>query len=236
MSVTDVQRDIRRTRALRVAAFLAAALNAVMLAVNTPHGGLVALILAPFSAAAVIGCVVMIVRQTRLIGRWRRALGTLALAEAASIQPSLIRPAAGAPTPAMSVRESVLRRVARRPYRPPLTPEDWRQLREMEIELGWEPSEPPATVAEPARPARKGAPRAAREDEDTPAGGTGGTGQIQITYYPPETGSAPMTGPGGRWHPVSELPEHDAKAAEHFEALHRLLPALRGTGRRPGHH
>ena len=65
MSVTDVQRDIRRTRALRVAAFLAAALNAVMLAVNTPHGGLVALILAPFSAAAVIGCVVMIVRQTR---------------------------------------------------------------------------------------------------------------------------------------------------------------------------
>lgn len=78
-----------------------------------------------------------------------------------------------------SVHEGILRHVARRPYHPPMTPEDYRRLREMEIELGWELSEPP----------------------------------------PPAVG-APMTGPGGRWRPVSELAGDDDKAAGHFAALH----------------
>jgi len=246
MSVTDVQRDIRRTRALRVAAFLAAALNAVMLAVNTPHGGLVALILAPFSAAAVIGCVVMIVRQTRLIGRQRRTLGTLALTD--SLRPGLAGPPANAR--AMSVRENVLRRIARRPYHPPMTPEDYRRLAELETGLGWEPTEPPAELEVPAErcecgkcdgshkgPAMRwfrdtrrwgpdqawsrhpfvpacadcGAPRPMDAGPDCPG--------CMVPKTAPETVSAPMTGPGGRWRPVSELPEHDERAAEHFAAL-----------------
>jgi len=209
MSVTDVQRDIRRTRALRVAAFLAAALNAVMLAVNTPHGGLVALILAPFSAAAVIGCVVMIVRQTRLIGRQRRTLGTLALT--GSLRPGLAGPPANAR--AMSVRENVLRRIARRPYHPPMTPEDYRRLAELETGLGWEPTEPPAELEVPAECADCGAPFPMDAGPDCPGC------RNMVPKTAPETVSAPMTGPGGRWRPVSELPEHDERAAEHFAAL-----------------
>lgn len=53
-------------------------------------------------------------------------------------------------------REAVLRRVARRPR---MTPEDYRHLREMEIELGFEPSEPPASVWVPVQPARWQPPR-----------------------------------------------------------------------------
>ncbi len=46
-----------------------------------------------------------------------------------------------------SVHEPLLRRVTHRPRRT-MTPDDYRRLREMEIELGWEPSELPATLTE----------------------------------------------------------------------------------------
>jgi hypothetical protein len=53
-----------------------------------------------------------------------------------------------------------LRRRERELNRPHMTPEDYRRLREMEIELGWEPSEVPATVAAPAQPVRSFAEQA----------------------------------------------------------------------------
>jgi hypothetical protein len=84
----------------RVIIVLAAVLNAFMLAANVAIGSLLAL--ASAAAAAVIGCLLMIVIQTRQIGS--------------------------------------LRARARDLNRPRMTPEDYRQLREMEIELGWEPS------------------------------------------------------------------------------------------------
>jgi hypothetical protein len=200
MTVSDVQHSIRRTRALRVAAFLAAALNALMLAVNVAGGSLLGLILAPFSGAAVIALLALIVAQTRMIGTFRR-------------------------------REREL-------SRPRMTPEDYRRLREMEIELGWEPSDPPADAEAPVT----ASPRQARVDG-------GGCRCLEcrrrqnearmralIIAPKPDLGnpqadrdmrdlreleansagspSAPMTGPGGRWHPVSELSERDAMAAD----------------------
>lgn len=47
------------------------------------------------------------------------------------------------------VRESALRRMAHRPRRT-MTPEDYRRTRELERELGWEPSEPCMPVEVPA--------------------------------------------------------------------------------------
>jgi hypothetical protein len=95
---------------LRVVIVLAAVLNAFMVAANVAIGSLLALL----STATVIGCLVVIVVQTRLIGTMR-------------------------------LRERDLNR-------PRMTPEDYRRLREMEIELGWEPSELPASVTAPVAP------------------------------------------------------------------------------------
>jgi hypothetical protein len=118
----------------------------------------------------------------------------------------------------------------REPARPRMTPEDWRRLREMEIGLGWEPSETPADAAEPARPARRTDPPAGCECGHCDGSHEGPAMSWFRDTRPseppaPETGSAPMTGPGGRWRPVSELAEHDARAAEaaeHFAALARV--------------
>lgn len=206
MSVTDVQRSIRQTRRLRVAAFFAAALNALMFAVNVTGNSLLALILVPFSAAAVIACLALIAWQTRMIGTFQR-------------------------------RERELSR------RPRMTPEDYRRLREMEIELGWEPSNPaPETrQGEPPVPQLPAADafEAFLSEQYTRT-------RASIIAPKPDLGnlqadldrdmrdlaeleansagspSAPMTGPGGRWHPVSELAGRDARAAEHFAALGRL--------------
>jgi hypothetical protein len=104
-AVTDVQRHIRRMRACRVVIVLAAALNAFMLAVDITSGSLLALL----SATAVVGCLLLLVKQTRLIGTMQRQKRELS--------------------------------------RPRMTAEDYRHLREMETELGWEPSEVPATEA-----------------------------------------------------------------------------------------
>jgi hypothetical protein len=189
VSGTDVQRRIRQTRVLRVAAVCCAALNAFTLAVNVAGGSPLSLILAPFSGAAVIGLLALIVAQTRMLGTLRR-------------------------------REREL-------SRPRMTAEDYRRLREMEIELGWEPSEPPASVAEPAPTTRETALPAACEcghcdgSHEAPAMRWFRDTRRPLPGEPPapETGTAPMTGPGGRWRPVSELAEHDVKAAEHFAGL-----------------
>jgi hypothetical protein len=203
MSVTDVQRSIRQTRRLRVAAFFAAALNALMFAVNVTGNSLLALILVPFSAAAVIACLALIAWQTRMIGTLRQ-------------------------------REREL-------SRPRMTPEDYRRLREMEIELGWEPSELPTDVKAPvaATPRESHCFECALRQNEARM-------RASIIAPKPDLGnlqadldrdmrdlreldansagslSAPMTGPGGRWRPVSELPELAALAAEHFAALDRV--------------
>jgi hypothetical protein len=205
MSVTEVQRSIRQTRRIRVAAVLAAALNALMLAVNVAHGSFLSLISVPFSATAFIACLSLIVWQTRLIGTYRE-------------------------------RERELRELAR----PRMTPEDWRRLREMEIELGWEPSEPPADVEAPvtASPVRDDGECRCLECRkrlllsrikarnsaigDRIAEVERKIDQIESGSTAPETAPAPMTGSGGRWYPVSELAEHDAVATEHFAALARV--------------
>jgi hypothetical protein len=101
-----------------------------------------------------------------------------------------------------------LRRRERELNRPRMTPGDYRRLREMETELGWEPSEPPpgAELPPAAVPGRITAVAG-------PLPGVAalcGSGSL----------SAPMTGPGGRWRPLSELPK--AKAAEHFAQLARV--------------
>jgi hypothetical protein len=117
-----------------------------------------------------------------------------------------------------SVHEPLLRHITGRPH---MTPEDYRHLRELETELGWEPSEAPAPEAElPAESPHAACDcgecdDAAREFDEqlreqviasqgippamAPAAmlALGGAGTL----------SAPMTGPGGRWRPVSELPE-----------------------------
>ena len=186
----DVQRRIRQTRRLRVAAFFAAALNALMLAVNGAGGSLLNQILAPFSASAVIACLALIVWQTRMIGTLRR-------------------------------REREL-------SRPRMTPEDWRRLRELEIGLGWEPSEPPADeIAARAALADRMLAATMASVSACECGHCDGShegpamGWFRDTRRPApgEGEGAPMTGPGGRWRPVSELFERDAQAAEHFAGL-----------------
>jgi len=135
-------------RMFRAAFAVLAVLSTLTFAANVALGSFAALASVPGIAV----CVLMIVRNTRLIGSLRLQERELA--------------------------------------RPRMTPEDWRQLREMEIELGWEPSEAPALEAGQTPPAKV----------------TGGT-LTAFTGPLPDTAalSAPMTGPGGRWRPLSEL-------------------------------
>jgi hypothetical protein len=175
----------------RVVIVLAAVLNALILAANVAWGSLLT---TPFSAAGVIACVVVIVMHTRRIG--------------------------------------ILRARERELNRPRMTPEDYRRLREMEIELGWEPSEVPASVAELA-PGFTPPPALTLPvtDTTTMADFELGVAWLYATLGMPPApeaeaeqaeppSSAPMTGPGGRWHPVSELPEVKAAiAAAHFAEL-----------------
>lgn len=123
--------------------------------------------------------------------------------------------------------EPLLRHIAHRPSHPPMTPEDYRRLREMEIELGWEPSasdEPPL----PETSAERDVQRAMRELARAEAGRERAYREAKARHHEPSAPAgegAPMTGPGGRWHPVSELAERDAQAAEtaeHFAALARV--------------
>lgn len=241
-AVTDVQRHVRQARVTRLAAVLGVARLAAVLGV-----ALVALSfavgpspeLAP-TATVITTLLLLAVTQTRLIGTLRR-------------------------------RERELNR-------PRMTPEDYRRLREMEIELGWEPTEVPGSLAsggmvalEPRKPAAcecgKSAEEHAREwDEQVIAKATWDDvayaseasehfAQLArvglnhcLSYCPicagrlnalmrasilapePDLGdvrgdlkrdlrdlsdldgagsgpAAPMTGPGGRWRPLSELPE-----------------------------
>jgi hypothetical protein len=178
----DVQRSIRRTRAIRRAAILGAALNAFALAVNLADGS--ALAFAP--AAGIVALLVLVVMQTRLIGDLR-------------------------------TRERELNR-------PRMTPEDYRHLREMETELGWEPSEVPESLAaagavalEPREPAAcdcgKSQEEHAREwDEQV----------IASQGIPQATGPA-LAGTGSlsaktAWDDVA----YASEASQHFAALARV--------------
>jgi hypothetical protein len=195
---TVLRRSVRRTRRYRLALVLAAALNGLALAANVAWGPAA---LAFLPAAAIVACLVLIVMGTRLIGR----------AQALTLTRELSRPR--------------------------MTPGDWRRLREMEIELGWEPSEVPASVAELA-PGFTLPPALTLPVTDTTTMADFELGVARLyatlgTLYgtlgmPPAPeaeqaeppSSAPMTGPGGRWHPVSELPEVKAAiAAAHFAEL-----------------
>jgi hypothetical protein len=309
--MTGVQRSIRRARTIRVVAVPAAALGAPLLAVTLIAGSPLVPVLAPAQAVCIVTLLVLIVAQTRQLGTLRR-------------------------------REREL-------SRPRMTPEDYQQLREMELELGWEPSEVPE--AAPATPPRmNGRPKPPCRKSDLSVSGphgphgywsrhyvfwrecpgwepseppltapepspvlalppavilpvTGmtamadfeagvarfsatlsGTGSLSAaagtctcppdacapvgvrTYVPggmvirycsacgkrippledERPSSAPMTGPGGRWRPVSELPERDARVTEHDAMLAAegrescivplVLPDLRGAGCRVGDH
>jgi hypothetical protein len=101
-----------------------------------------------------------------------------------------------------------LRRQERELNRPHMTVADYRHLREMEIELGWEPSEVPASVAELA-PGFTPPPALTLPvtGMTTMADFETGIARLSATLSGTGTPSAPMTGPGGRWHPVNELPE-----------------------------
>jgi hypothetical protein len=229
MTVTNLQRSIRRTRGLRVGVVLAVALNALILAAEIALGSL--LVIVP--AACIVALLVSLVAQTRMLATLRR-------------------------------RERELEELSR----PRMTPEDYRRLREMEIELGWEPSESPdpplpetgakrdaqhrePVAPHPYLPGVCAHPPGVRTYVFTPQGAGPvsaycGTCGLRVAGQPEQSprtdelvrqqiiasqgipparsvpGGAPMTGPGGRWHPVSELAEHDARAAEHFAALGRL--------------
>jgi hypothetical protein len=196
--VSDLQRQIRQMRVFRAAFAALAVPHTFMFVADVAAGS--------FAAVSLVFCVLMIVRNTRRIGTLR-------------------------------ARERELNR-------PRMTPEDYRQLREMELELGWEPSEPdmPARpqprplsdsgvvqLADPARlcgqPAdgdqcRECEQRLKRTELTA-------TGPFPDTTALSGTGSlsAPMTGPGGHWRPLSELTAENEvrlKATEHFAALARV--------------
>ena len=161
-AVTDVQRRARQMRMFRAAFAALTALNALILAADVAAGSLAALL----AAAAVAFCVLMIVRNTRLIRS--------------------------------------LRLQERELNRPRMTPEDWRQLRELEAELGWELSELPASMAKPAQPARSFAEQAKVVENSVRLTAAGSVSMASLLSGT-GTLSAPMTGPGGRWRPLSEL-------------------------------
>jgi hypothetical protein len=205
VSGTDVQRSIRRMRAIRVAAFFAVALNAFILAANVVWGSL---LLASVSAACVIALLALVVAQTRMLGTLRQRERELS-------------------RPRMTAEDyRRLRELeAELGWELTATPADvadYRRLREMEIGLGWEPGDPP----EPARPSLPVACECGKCDgsHEGPAmrwfRDTRRPDPVQGEPPAPAAG-APMTGPGGAWRPVSELFERDARAAEHFAGLDR---------------
>jgi hypothetical protein len=121
-----------------------------------------------------------------------------------------------------AVQTSTIRRwkaEARELNRPRMTPDDYQRLREMEIELGWEPSEPPAPEAELPAESPQAACDCGKCGEYARHFGHPCEQVIASQGIPPAmapaamlalggagTLSAPMTGPGGRWRPLGELP------------------------------
>jgi hypothetical protein len=117
-----------------------------------------------------------------------------------------------------------LQRRQRELNRPRMTPEDYRQLREMEIELGWEPIEPACDCGKSQEEHAREWDEQVREQVIASQGippltATGSMSAGPAALSGTGSLSAPMTGPGGRWRPVSELPERDARVAEHDAIL-----------------
>jgi hypothetical protein len=132
----DASQQIRGARIARALCVVPAVILTVLFAVHLASGALVLATMNGFTAALFVVPVVLATARIRIM---RRTLTQ--------------------PTP--SVRESVLRHIAHRPRRT-MTTEDYRQLRKMELELGFEPSETP-TPAERATATAEAADRAAKE-------------------------------------------------------------------------
>ena len=118
MSGNDVQRQIRGARVTRALFAVPAVILAVLSAVRLADGAVFLGVLSTLAAALFV---VSAVLTTARIGLLRKTAA---------------RTGASLPPPA---REAVLRRIASRPRRT-MTPGDYRRLRELEAELGWEPS------------------------------------------------------------------------------------------------
>lgn len=120
MSDGDVQRQIRGARISRVLFTVPAVILAALFAVHLAAGAVFTGILSAIAAALFVVSAVLTTARIRLLRKMLARTG-------ASLPPS--------------ASETVLRRIAHRPRRA-MTPGDYRRLREMETELGWEPSGP----------------------------------------------------------------------------------------------
>jgi hypothetical protein len=139
-----------------------------------------------------------------------------------------------------SVHEPLLRHITGRPH---MTPEDYRHLREMEIELGWEPSEMPTPVErssrEAATPVTPAPPRYCTCAEPSlvevrvPESATSvasycaacgrATGTLTATGTVTLSGTAALSGSGtlsakATWDDVA----YPSEAAQHFAQLARV--------------
>lgn len=191
--MTDIERSIRRTRKTRVAVVLLAVLNALALAWNVASGSALAFV----PAACIAALLVLIVVQTRLIGILQRTRHLNWRADQLELA-------------AKAVRENAQRSCAHANAEPVdllLTGERVAWVCpdcNAELPAGWSPSVTvPAAVL-----SLSGAGAISARELSVPAAPVGE--------------GAPMTGPGGRWRPLSELPVPGDVAAEHFAALARV--------------
>lgn len=127
MSMREAVRASNRIRVLRVAMAPFLARHLALAALDSAAGRYLLVLVNVACALTLVGVVAL---QTCLIGRIEKRRGARG-----------------------SLPEAALRRVASRP-RTTMTPEDYEHLRELEAELGWEPSEPcmPVKVPEPMVP------------------------------------------------------------------------------------
>jgi hypothetical protein len=127
----DIQRQIRRGRISRVLFAVPAAILAYLFVVHVASGAVFLGVVNAVSAALFVASMVLATTRIRIMRR------TLAGTGAKS-------------PPSMPARERALRRLASRPRRV-MTPDDYKRLRELEAELGWEPGEAPEGRTSPAQ-------------------------------------------------------------------------------------
>lgn len=166
MSTREAVRAGNRIRVLRVAMVPFLAWNLALAALDSAAGRYLLVLV---NVACVLTLVGVVALQTCLIGRIEKHGGARG-----------------------SLPEAALRRIAGRSR---MTPEDYEHLRELEAELGWEPSEPCAPVDLPER-----------RPTPTPRRGTGtltATGKVSLADGPALSGtgslSAVRNGLGGVW-------------------------------------
>jgi hypothetical protein len=127
MSDTDIRRQVTTARISRSLIVAGTVIEALLFALHVAHG---AFTLAAFSGLTALVFALAAVFATLNLRRLRRTR-------------ELDRPATMDKIPA---RERALRHLASRPRRI-MTPDDYKRLRELERELGWEPSEAPESLA-----------------------------------------------------------------------------------------